>query len=286
MSKRREVKGRLATLDEIDGIMVAMKNLGLLETHRLETFLATQRRAVASIEAAAQDFLGFYPETAAHPGGARQLLLVVGSERGLCGDYNETLLAPLDAAMQQEDTLPVVVGRRLEAKLQGDQRITAFVEGPGVAEEVPAALVRLAGILGELQQQRPEEAWRIGALYHDDESGAPRLRQLLPLAVPETKPAYSHPPLLNLEPAQFLSQLTSQYLYAVLHEVFYASLMAENRKRLEHMDSAIRRLEKDEAKLRLRYNALRQEEIIEEIEIIMLSAEALVSQRADSDRHN
>ena len=279
MSKRREVKGRLATLDEIDGIMIAMKNLALLEIHRLESFLATQRRAVASIEAAAQDFLGFYPETAAHPGGARQLLLVVGSERGLCGDFNETLLAPLAAAMQQ-DTLAVVVGRRLEAKLQGDQRIAAFVEGPGVAEEVPAALVRLAGVLGELQQQRPEEAWRIGALYHDDESGAPRLRQLLPLAAPETKPVYSHPPLLNLEPAQFLSQLTSQYLYAVLHEVFYASLMAENRKRLEHMDSAIRRLEKDEAKLRLRYNALRQEEIIEEIEIIMLSAEALVSQRA------
>ena len=279
MSKRREVKGRLATLDEIDGIMVAMKNLALLEIHRLESFLATQRRAVASIEAAAQDFLGFYPETAAHPGGARQLLLVVGSERGLCGDFNETLLAPLAAAMQQ-DTLAVVVGRRLEAKLQGDQRIAAFVEGPGVAEEVPAALVRLAGVLDELQQQRPEEAWRIGALYHDDESGAPRLRQLLPLAAPETKPVYSHPPLLNLEPAQFLSQLTSQYLYAVLHEVFYASLMAENRKRLEHMDSAIRRLEKDEAKLRLRYNALRQEEIIEEIEIIMLSAEALVSQRA------
>ena len=268
-------------LDEIDGIMVAMKNLALLETRRLETFLATQRRAVTGIEAAAQDFLGFYPEIAAHPGGTRQLLLVVGSERGLCGDFNEMLLAPLDAAMQQADTLPVVVGRRLEAKLQGDKRIAAFVEGPGVAEEVQAALVRLAGVLGELQQQRPEEAWRIGALYHDEESGALRLRQLLPLATPKARPAYSHPPLLNLEPAQFLSQLTSQYLYAVLHEVFYASLMAENRKRLEHMDSAIRRLEKDEAKLRLRYNALRQEEIIEEIEIIMLSAEALTGQAVD-----
>jgi len=46
------------------------------------------------------------------------------------------------------------------------------------------------------------------------------------------------------------------------------------------MDSAIRRLEKDEAKLRLRYNALCHEEIIDEIEIIMLSVGALVSQRA------
>ncbi|MDP1996347.1 MAG: FoF1 ATP synthase subunit gamma [Gallionella sp.] len=275
MSKRREVKERLATLDEIDGIMVAMKNLAFLEMRRLETFLATQRRAVTSIEAAAQDFLGFYPETAAHPGGTRQLLLVVGSERGFCGDFNETLLEPLDGATQQEDALAVAVGRRLETKLQGDKRIAAFVEGPGVAEEVQAALVRLTGVLGELQQQRPEEAWRISALYHDGESGAVRLRQLLPLTASETGQAYSHPPLLNLEPTQFLSQLTDQYLYAALHEVFYASLMAENRKRLEHMENAIRRLEKDEAKLRMRYNALRQEEIIEEIEIIMLSAEAL-----------
>lgn len=284
MSKRREVRKRLTTLDEIGGIMVAMKNLALLQTRRLTEFLATQRRAVSTIEAAAQDFLNSYRETTANSGSARQLLLVIGSERGLCGDFNETLLAPLDAAMLQEDTLPVVVGRRLEAKLHENRRIAAFVDGPGVAEEVQAALVRLSKLLNELQQQRPQEAWRIGVLYHDEESGAPRLRQLLPLEPPKTKSAYSNPPQLNLEPAQFLSQLTSQYLYAVLHEVFYASLMAENRKRLEHMDSAIRRLEKDEARLRLRYNALRQEEIIEEIEVIMLSVEALMGSEGDPEK--
>jgi F-type H+-transporting ATPase subunit gamma len=44
------------------------------------------------------------------------------------------------------------------------------------------------------------------------------------------------------------------------------------------MDSSIRRLEKDEPKLLMRYNALRQEEIIEEIEIIMLSVDALTEE--------
>lgn len=276
MSRRREVQQRLAALNEIDGIMVAMKNLALLETHRLAKFLDTQRRAVASIEAAAADFLEFYPQAAAPLEGMQQrLLVVIGSERGLCGNFNETLLEPLTAARQQDDTLLVAVGRRLEAKLHDDAGISAFVEGPSVGEEVQAALVRLVKMLSKLQLQRPEEVWRISALYHDDESGEPRLRQLLPLAEPTARSAYSHAPLLNMEPRKFLSQLTDQYLFAVLHEVFYASLMAENRKRLEHMDSAIRRMEKDQAKLRLRYNALRQEEIIEEIEIIMLSAEAL-----------
>ncbi len=274
MGKRREVQNRLSMLDEIDGIMVAMKNLALLEAHKLAAFLATQRRAVTGIETAAQDFLSFYPQTLARTEGARHLLLVIGSERGFCGDFNETLLQPIALAARREGTLLVAVGRRLAAKLQDDTRIAAFVEGPSVAEEVQATLVRLAKVLGELQQ-RPEVAWRLSALYHDDESGEPRTRQLLPLAAPTGKNVHSHAPLLNLEPARFQSQLTDQYFYAALHEVFYASLMAENRKRLEHMDNAIRRLEKDEAKLRLRYNALRQEEIIEEIEIIMLSAEAL-----------
>ena len=286
MSKRREVQNRLSMLDEIDGIMVAMKNLALLEAHKLETFLATQRRAVSGIETAAQDFLHFYPQTLVHTDGMSQLLLVIGSERGFCGGFNETLLGPIAVAAQQEDTLLVAVGRRLGAKLQDDKRITAFVEGPSVADEVPPALVRLARVLGELQQ-RPEAAWRLSALYHDDESGKPRMRQLLPLAAPTGKSAHPHAPLLNLEPARFLSQLTSQYFYAALHEVFYASLMAENRRRLEHMENAIRRLEKDEAKLRLRYNALRQEEIIEEIEIIMLSAEVLSGkENSDGCRRN
>lgn len=285
MSKRREVQNRLSMLDEIDGIMVAMKNLALLEAHKIETFLATQHRAVSGIEIAAQDFLNFYPQ-AAHTDDAQQLLLVVGSERGFCGDFNEMLLVPIALAAQQEGTLLVAVGRRLAAKLQDDKRITVFVEGPSVADEVPATLVRLAKALGELQRH-PEAAWRLSALYHDDESGEPRIRQLLPLATPTGKSAHSHAPMLNLEPAQFFTQLTSQYFYAVLHEVFYASLMAENRRRLEHMENAIRRLEKDEAKLRLRYNALRQEEIIEEIEIIMLSAEALSGKEGlEGGRHD
>jgi F-type H+-transporting ATPase subunit gamma len=51
--------------------------------------------------------------------------------------------------------------------------------------------------------------------------------------------------------------------------------MAENLRRFQHMDQAIQRLEKDMAELILKRNTLRQEEITEEIEIIMLSAEAL-----------
>jgi F-type H+-transporting ATPase subunit gamma len=277
VSKRREVKARLSTLDEIDGIMVAMKNLALMETRRLATFLSTQRRAVATIEGMADDFLGFHGLEAEERLRGPELFLLVGSERGFCGDFNETVLDVWPQRMT-EDAIAIAVGRRLEAKLRGDPRIAAFVDGPGVVEDVQPALLRLAKTLDTLRGQHGATGLQV--LYHDDEAGQIVARRLLPLPAPSTRPMYSHPPLLNLEPEVFLSGLTEQYLYAALHEVFYSSLMAENRKRLEHMDSAIRRLEKDEAQLRLRYNALRQEEIIEEIEVIMLSAEALSTQSA------
>jgi len=51
------------------------------------------------------------------------------------------------------------------------------------------------------------------------------------------------------------------------------SLMAENRRRQRHIDSAARRLDQKIADLNLKRDVVRQEEIIEEIEMLMLSAE-------------
>lgn len=276
MSKRREIKEHLVTLDEIEGIMNAMKNLALLEIHKLEIFLATQRRSVASIEAAAQDFLSFYSHLQSSPDSVQQLWIVIGSERGFCGDFNESLLCFLNAHSQQSDILLLAVGRGIEVKLQADKRTAAFIEGHSVAEEIQQTLLHLTQALNRLQTQlNLAKLGRISVVYHDDGTDVIQLRQLLPIAVSDENSAFSYPPILNLEPHQFLSQLTDQYLYAVLHEVFYASLMVENRKRLEHMNKAIHHLQKNQAQLSLSYNKLRQEEITEEIEIILLSAEAL-----------
>jgi F-type H+-transporting ATPase subunit gamma len=95
--------------------------------------------------------------------------------------------------------------------------------------------------------------------------------------LPRPARRFSFPPRLNLRPVQRLPKLVDHYLTAVLHEVLYSSLLAENQRRLLHMDGAMRRIENDLAQLKTRYNALRQEEIIEEIEVILLSAEAVAA---------
>ncbi|HBV22024.1 MAG TPA: hypothetical protein DEF07_09945 [Nitrosomonas sp.] len=276
MSKRRELKERLTTLGEIKNIMGAMKNLALLEIRKLDVFLSTQQRVVTSLEAASQDFLSFYSDPQTSTADIQQLWIVIGSERGFCGDFNKTLFQFVQTRAPQDNILLLVVGNKLHTKFQNDQRVVAYVTGHSVAEEIQVTLIHLTETLNQLRQQlKLEQIGRISAIYHDYEKSTVRLRQLLPLAAPEIKSDFAYPPLLNLEPAQFLAQLTDQYLYAALHEVFYTSLMVENHMRLEHMENAIHRLEKNDAQLRLHYNRVRQEEIIEEIEVILLSAEAL-----------
>jgi F-type H+-transporting ATPase subunit gamma len=73
----------------------------------------------------------------------------------------------------------------------------------------------------------------------------------------------------------FLTQLVDLYLFSLLHKIFYSALLAENRARVSHLEGAIQRLKKQASELERKRNVLRQEEITEEIELLMLSAERL-----------
>ena len=95
--------------------------------------------------------------------------------------------------------------------------------------------------------------------------------------------ACAYPADLNLPPEVFLRGLTGHYLYAALNAVLYSSLMAENRQRQVHMDRALQRLDEDSARLQLTYNIQRQEEITEEIEVILLSADMLSEANSEAE---
>ena len=55
----------------------------------------------------------------------------------------------------------------------------------------------------------------------------------------------------------------------------YVSLMAENILRLWHLEGAVQHLDDKSANLLHKSNTLRQEETLEEIEVILLSAASL-----------
>ena len=203
MSSRRDLEIRLGSLNEIKEIMSAMKNLSLMEVHKLGRFLESQRRVIDSIEAAAADLLQFhrtlFPENVTF----RDFYLLVGSERGFCGDFNEALVRALEkhAVTAQEKSI-VVVGAKLATKLAGDARLRAAIGGASVAEEIDGVLVELMDALTETGARGASDGpLRLTVLHHQpgEEQVAMTLLQPLPPAPLKGK-RYSHAPLLYLDP--------------------------------------------------------------------------------------
>jgi len=274
VSRRLEVEHRLRGLGEIRDIMNAMKNLAVMETHKLTRVLAAQQRVVASIRSAAADFISFYPDLLPRDRDAREVYVLLGSERGFCGDFNDALVRK---AAAQDGFLAatglIAIGSRLGEQLAGDSRAVARISGPSVLDEVESVLLRFMETLQAWQaSQTSGRPLRLTVVHHRAESAEITVSRLRPFSEPETPPPRSgHPPLLNLEPSVFLAALAEQYLFAALHEIFYGSLMAENQRRVQHMSEAVKRLDDQSSGLLRTRNVLRQEEITEEIEIIMLN---------------
>lgn len=275
MTKRREVEHHLRQLDDIGQIMRAMKNLAFIETRKLTRLLENQRQLVQEMRRAADDFHTHFPQFNPPPAARPATVIALGSERGFCGDFNEVLAGALDDTAREQDMdvrHVIAVGQRLASALRDDARLIGVHQGPSVAEEIPAAINDLVAVLAERQMAHPDAA--LAVLHHSAEEHAVTLSALLPIALPGAgaDPAPAEPPLLYMTPPRFLADLTDQYLFAALYEVFYASLKAENDRRIQHMQAAVDQLDEKTAELRRKSRTLRQEEITEEIEVILLSA--------------
>jgi len=202
--------------------------------------------------------------------------VLLGSERGFCGDFNEALVKVFDLRKDLQQAQLVVVGGKLASKLTGDPRVVSFVDGASVVEEVGAVLSKLLEAVNSLRDGSGRSGpLRLTVFHHDPDENEVRTTALMPFRQANTEGTpFAYPPLLYLEPQPFLTGLVEQYLMALLHESLYRSLMAENQRRMQHMDSAVGLLERSAKELWRRRNIVRQEEITEEIEVIMLSVEA------------
>lgn len=286
MSRRHELEQHLRKLGEIGEIMRSMKNLALMETRKLARFLDIQDESVRLIESVAADFLQFradlnFQSNTTTPsrlvGNAHALpkaVLVIGSERGFCGDFNEELLNGLGGQIPSGSPI-LAVGGKLCVRLDKQPTLAGQFDGPAVAEDVPKTLNQLIPAIGRLQ--KTESCQGLTVLHHRSGMEGIQIKSLLPpfTALPNPDPATLHPPLLNLPPGQFYAELVHHYLFAALHEIFYTSLMAENQRRIMHLEGAIQRLEEKNEDLARKSRTLRQEEITEEIEVILLSVEGV-----------
>jgi F-type H+-transporting ATPase subunit gamma len=270
--RRHELNNHRRKLGEIRDIMGSMKTLAAIETSKLGRFIEAQKTMTECISNIAVDFLHFHPGVLPDMEPSSDVILVIGSERGFCGDFNDKVIEKLDQnftqSVQQKAEL-IVVGSKLHPLLNEATGHNIQIQGADIAEEIITVVDALAETFASYQQTES-----MYVLHHTDQHDEIVIAKLLP-PFSETsyaQSAFSNPPLLNMSAREFFLELTDHYLFNSLHRILYLSLTAENQYRIQHLEHATRHLDDITEKLGRKINALRQEEIIEEIEVILLNA--------------
>jgi F-type H+-transporting ATPase subunit gamma len=272
MGRFRKVDQQRKQLQELYGIIDSMKTLAQLELHKLNAVVQPRRDMGLVLQQVASEFLHFYPRPAEKQQG-KALWLLVGSERGFCGDFNNALIRHLQQVFpecHEEPQRVLAVGRKMWLRLEEVAPGFIPLSGTSVSEELTSTL---ASLVHETRNQLVnQQATSLYVICHGEEPGDLYTHRLLPPEKSASVAIGSTAPLLQIPADTFFSDFLPRYLYLTLIELFTASLLAENYYRVQHLEGAVNRLEERIELLASRARALRQEEITDEIETILLGS--------------
>jgi len=268
VSKRRDLQAHAGTLGDLRDVLESIKNVAMAEIGKLSRTEPARRHMLEELTLIAAATAPYWPAAARAPQTA--LYLLVGSERGFCGDFNaEVARLWIEICEKDSRAHAIAVGSALIERLQNAPRIVAKLEGPAIVEDIDRTLVDAIGRIASVEKS----AEPFVLLSVANGAGGVEQTAILPFEPPQD--ALS-PVLvdLNLPPDAFVREFVDQYVDAALHSIFATSLLGENRARLAHMTVAVDRLDENAGDLRRRIHHLRQEEITQEVETILLSLQA------------
>ncbi len=210
-------------------------------------------------------------------------ILVVTSDKGLAGSYNEMVLSLCDTVRQKHpETVLFVLGEYGRQHFRRNH--VPYVEDFRYSAEMPTiwkARRICADLLEYFKEGRLDE---INIIYTDYQNGRPtecKRNILLPLkrsafALPEVDhddeedPSEFYP-----DPETVLNGIIPSYLTGIIYSILVDSYCSEQQARMAAMSSASSNAEEMLSNLRLQYNSVRQAAITREMTEITAGAKAL-----------
>lgn len=293
MPTLEHLKTRIGTVDVLRSVVRTMKTLAAVSIRQHEKAIQTVADYSKTIEmglqilfqSGAAEFMELQPAKGGMLGA-----LVLGSDQGLCGRFNEQVatfareqLRILEPTDQQRYCL--CVGERPRSYLEGfGERVDGVIPAPvsvtGILPVVNAILLNIE------QWQARHGVTRLvlcGNRLAFGTSCYPELLRLLPFDRAQLGNIAARPwpgtsiPLYTMNRERLFSLLIRHSLFALLFRALAESIAAENASRLASMQAAEKNIEERLDELQLLFRELRQGIITEELLDIVAGFEAMTS---------
>jgi len=283
MADLRELQKRLESIRALREIVNAMRNLAAVYVRRAEAAVQAVRPCNDIVETA----LGAVLANARAAGTADEALsamvLVFGSDQGLCGTYNGRAV---DAAMELrgdtgDPTHFVAIGSRAGELLR--QRGIApllVLRAPTSIEGIRAQVNSLVTEAFEAYRETGVE--QVHLVYNTYESmGRSRatVGRLLPpdfdALAEKARNAFTYEPILTAPSEELLPSFIGEFFFARFHRALLEGHASENGARLLAMTAAATNIDKRLAETTEAFQEARQEAVTAELLEIVGGAEAL-----------
>jgi F-type H+-transporting ATPase subunit gamma len=289
MATLKDIRRRIGSVKKTQQITRAMRMVAAAKLRRAQEAVESARpyaermRDTLAEVAASQSGAAEHPLLTARESVRKIDLLIITSERGLCGAFNANVLkraeAEIAALSQSAESIGLLlVGRKgieFFNRRRGKQVVRTH---PGVPRIDYIHAAAVAGIVADrFLSGEADEVLLVHSEFVSTLTQRPRRVRLLPLA-PEQNPAPGEiKPPFTIEPdaEAFLKQLAPKALEVEIYRALLENQAGEHAARMTAMESATRNTEDMISRLTLQYNRARQAAITKELVEIVSGAEAL-----------
>lgn len=277
MPSARQVKQRISTAQNIAKITKAMEMVSASKMKRAQQAALSARPYAHALEESLRLVATQNPEynhpLLSHHDEGRDLLIIISTDRGLCGSLNQNLFKLTSQWLTtHKNGQVVVVGKKAVAfaKYIGLDVLASFVSMP---DHITAGdLVALSALI--VDRFTRHELKAVDLLFADfinTLSQQPKIIALLPIGQlptgPETLSKLESPSEFLFEPSaqDILDELLPYYLEHTIFQTFLEAKASEHSARMVAMKNASENAKDLVKELRLLYNKSRQESITNEL---------------------
>lgn len=272
MAHLDQIKQRIGNINQIEGVIVAMRAMAAAHAQEARRHLRAIRQHEDTVAHAMADAMALVPANelvpVPHRGPVTHLQIVVGAAQGFSGSYNEKIVSGvLDYADEDEAHHYMLVGQRCVSEFAerghapdwSDNMVAHAADVPSLASNlVDALFARLDS--GEVH--------RVSVVYADPDTPDSTLivRRLMPFdfaRIERVQPAIE--PETTIDPHLLIARLVEEYVFTEICEALMLGFAAENDARMNAMTRARSNVKRIAQDLQRRFHQARQEETTTEI---------------------